>query len=52
MSDFLKTINSKIKTKNNIAWSHEQSVDCAKYYLGGKSLQTEELDEINKKLGR
>lgn len=50
MSDFLQTINNKIKTKNNIAWSHEQSVDCAKYYLGGKSLQTKELDEVNKKL--
>lgn len=50
MSNFIQTINNKIKNKNNIAWSHEQGVDCAKYYLGGKSLQTEELDEINKKL--
>ena len=50
MSDFLQIINQKIKTKNNVAWSHEQSVDCAKYYLGGKNLESEELNEANNKI--
>jgi len=50
MSGFVEFVNNKIKNTNKIAWSHEKSVDCAKYFLLGKPLQSEELAEANKKL--